>query len=196
MDKKLIDYIFNGYQSVDRLPEDPEGSLLFGSATSNTIAICQVWEIDESKAMDLDSQALVNGIHNSLDPNQALIEVGCDKSLSGHDYIYSIVKTLKEPNGVQYFVLCHYWSDDSVLNFQGFFDEVGTTGTRDSMIYSSLLQQHSYEEIQNKWWFDPYDNNFKHQTLMNLSEKKELDEYFPEHPLSLARAFIEKIKQS
>ena len=196
MNTKLIDYIFSDYQSVDRLPEDPEGSLPFGIATSNAMAICQVWEIDESNAMELDSKALVKGIHNSLAPNQALIEVGCDKSKSGHDYIYSIVKTLKEPSGVQYFVLCHYWDEDSVLNFQGFFDEVGTTGMRDSMFYSSMLQQHSSEEIQSKWWFDPYDENFKHETFMNLSEIKDLDQYFPEHPLSLARAFIEKIKQS
>lgn len=196
MNKKLINSVFSGYQTVDRLPGDPEGSLPFGIVTSNAMAVCQVWEIDKSKAMELNSHALVSGIHKSLAPNQALIEVECDKSGSGHDYIYSIVKTKKEPSGVQYFVICHYWDDDSILNFQGFFDEVGTTGMRDSMFYSNLLQQHSSEEIQRKWWFDPYDENFEHQTLMNLSEVKELDEYFPEHPLTLARAFVDKIKQS
>ena len=46
-----------------------------------------------------------------------------------------------------------------------------------------------------KWWFDPYDKDYKHPFLMNLSEKEEYDELFPDHPLSQCRKFVKYITE-
>lgn len=194
MNQHLIKRIFKGYQQVDRLDKDPADSIPFCISTSNTMALCQVWPISAAQAMERNPKRLIQGIHQSLAPNQALIEVDCGRTASGKDFIYSIVKTLKEPHGVQYFVLLHYWeTPTSVLNFQGFFDETGTTGIGDNMVFALLGEKHSFEEREKIWWFDPYDDKFEHKTLMNQSEKAELDQFFSEHPLSIARDFIKRI---
>ncbi len=194
MNQNLIRRIFKGYQLLDTLDTDPGDSVCYGFTTSNTIALCQAWTISPDSAMELNPKVVIDGIHHSLAPNQALIEVDCGKTASGKNFIYSIVKTLKEPHGVQYFVMLHFWeNDNSILNLQGFFDETGKTGFRDSMIFAVLCGHASHEEVQSKWWFDPYDDSFEHPALMNLSEKVDFDEMFPEHPLSLARNFISRI---
>lgn len=194
MNQLLINRIFKGYQQCDRLDTDPEGSIPFGIATNQTYAICQVWPITPDQAMDLNSNQLIDGIHHSLQPNQALIEVNCGKTASNKDYIYSIVKTLKEPHGAQYFVLLDYWeTPSSVLRFQGFFEENGTTGVRDASIFSAFAKNHPTDVVRVNWLFDPYDPNFKHPTLMNQSERPEFDSFFPEHPLSMAREFAGRV---
>ena len=43
------------------------------------------------------------------------------------------------------------------------------------------------------WFKDPYDESYTKGVLMNLSEKEEFDEIFPNHPLTEARAFIDFI---
>ncbi len=104
MNQNLIRRIFKGYQLLDTLDTDPRDSVCYGLTTSNTIALCQAWTISPDSAMELNPKVVIEGIHHSLAPNQALIEVDCGKTASGKNFIYSIVKTLKEPHGVQY---CH-----------------------------------------------------------------------------------------
>jgi len=40
------------------------------------------------------------------------------------------------------------------------------------------------------WVADPYDPTYMQGALMNLSEKEEYDEAFPNHPLSQARKIV------
>ena len=44
-----------------------------------------------------------------------------------------------------------------------------------------------------RWTQDPYDPDYRKGFLMNRSEAQELDESFPEHPLSVARKLAEFI---
>lgn len=194
MNKELLNRVFSGYQLTDRLDTDPVDSFTFFTTTPYAMAFCQVWPIRPENAMDLDRDGLIQGIHNSLAPNQALIEVDCGATENGNEYIYSIVKTMLEPNGVQYVVLLHYWASSAeVLNFQGFFEERGTTGIRDATVFSAFGPDISFDEKRRLWTFDPYDDSFVHPTLMNQSELADYDRYFPEHPLSLARIFVKRI---
>lgn len=73
--------------------------------------------------------------------------------------------------------------------------EIGTTGIRDAFVLNRFLENGkvTFDENGLKNWFeDPYDPAFKEGTLMNKSEREEYDTEFPQHPLSIARASIDK----
>jgi len=135
-------------------------------------------------------QSIIDGIHKTLADNQALIEVRAGMTKRSYHYIYSIVKTKRESSGVQYFLLMQIMYGHVVLNIKAFFDERGMTGVRDTTIWE-LAYRDGIVSVKDdsKWWFDPYDKNYKHPWLMNLSEKEEYDKMFPEHPLSQCREF-------
>ena len=94
--------------------------------------------------------------------------------------------------------------DDTIYFISGSFDEAGITGMRDSTAYALILnaKRDAGDEIdvetfmENGWFRDPYDPDYKKGFLMNLSEKPELDELFPEHPLSVARALVKFVVEN
>lgn len=183
------------YQKLKTLPEDPEGCITYGKQTENALSIVSVFPILPSQAMDFDGkELLIDGIHHTLSKNQALIEVDAGFIQSGKRYIYSIIKTHQE-SGVQYFLLLHIAEDESVTAVKAFFDEQGTTGIRDNIVFE--LYRRKYPDFNMKEWFrDPYDDSFNAEYLMNLSEQEQFDEYFPQHPLSVCRQLIKHIKEN
>ena len=78
------------------------------------------------------------------------------------------------------------------------------TGQRDSIGIMLLMkykeqsgQPADMTDIMNNEWFrDPYDPEYRKGFLMNQSEKAELDSLFPEHPLSVARALIRYVVEN
>ena len=125
-----------------------------------------------------------------MSERQGLIEVDTGKTASGADYIYSIVKTLKDPHGVQYTLTYQIVMADEAIHLQGFFDEIGTTGIRDTMIYELYRKEGKLSDNTAEWMQDPYDDGYMKGIRMNLSEKEEFDKSFPEHPLSMARELV------
>lgn len=154
-----------------------------------------IFPITQSEAMDFNGREdLIHGIHNSLARNQALIEVNAGQLDSGKPFIYSLIKT-KQENGVQYFLLMHIKERGSVTAVKAFFDEMGTTGERDAIIYE--VYRRKFPDFSTEdWCCDPYVENFKADYLMNLSEQEQFDEYFPYHPLSQCRQLIRFIKEN
>lgn len=76
--------------------------------------------------------------------------------------------------------------------------EIGTTGIRDAFVLNRFLENGKVTFDGNglkNWFEDPYDPAFKEGTLMNKSEREEYDTEFPQHPLSIARASIDKAIQ-
>ena len=79
-----------------------------------------------------------------------------------------------------------------------FFQEHGITGTRDTVTFEQCRRE-NIVTINEKtgeiigWNYDPYNQNFTKGLLMNLSEQKGVDEYFPNHPLSQCRLFIKEL---
>ena len=187
----------NGFVRIETLPEDPEGTLAYGMLTEMSQSFVRVYPIESEKSMDYDDEvSLVNGIHRTLADTQALIEVGSGKTECDRRYIYSIVKNKLEPSGVQYFLLMHIELEefDKAICYNAFFDERGTTGVRDTTIFSFLCKEGiiSMDDLS-KWTFDLYDSNFKHPFLMNMSELEQFDEYFPIHALSVGRQLIKYV---
>lgn len=188
-----------GYLKLNNMPDDPEGSVSYGMKTSSCGSFIQAFPIGMNRAMDFrNAQPTIDSIHKTLSDTQALIEVKVGITKRDYPYAYSIIKNKKEPSGVNYFMLLQVAYGHAVLNIKAFFDEIGTTGIRDTMIFELAIRQGIVSTTDTKnWWFDPYDKDSQHPYLMNVSEKEEYDEAFPEHPLSQCRKFakylIEKL---
>lgn len=85
-----------------------------------------------------------------------------------------------------------YRKKDNFVN--GFFEEYGTTGIRESNVFAMYRKDHPDEEDPFKGWSrDPYDASFTKGFLRNLSEHQQFDRFCPGHPLSLARAYVDYI---
>jgi hypothetical protein len=188
----LNQFYKDGWQRLNRLPDDPEESVSLGKATPSAYCFAQIFPIITQDAMPYDyPEEIIDGIHRALANNQALIEVKCGQTSNGQKIVHSIVKTQMTPSGVNYFVRANIFKKDSVFEVRATFEETGLTGQRDNAIFEVARQQGivSMDDTSN-WMFDPYDPSFKRPYLMNLSEQEQFDEHFPEHPLTQARRFI------
>lgn len=186
------------YKLLEKAPEDPMYCVNYGMNTTNNISFIQSFPISARSTMDYyNVQKIISGIHQSLGENQALIEVKAGKTKNNRQYVYSIVKTLNKPSGVQYFMLMHIAYENIAINVNGHFIETGMTGLRDTTIWELAYREGIVSSTNNsKWCFDPYDKTLKRSYLMNLSEKEEYDEMFPDHPLSQCRKFVKLITQT
>lgn len=182
------------FQQVDSMPEDPEESIPLMAQSNNAVCLVVLQPLSPEDAMPFDNpKGVIDGIHECLSEEQGLIEVEVGGK-AGSRYIYSIVKTIKNPNvpeGVQYALALDKEYGDEMIHALGFFDEQGTTGMRDSMVFAMFRPESDLEKRMSEWAFDPYDPEYKHGRLMNQSELIGFDEHFPAHPLSMARKFAQ-----
>lgn len=175
------------YTRLDSMPGDAPGSVALGAEGGGARCFLMAEPIGPADAMPFDDDApIIDGIHEALADDQGIIEVGHGKTKGGNPYAYSVVKTAQEASGVQYSLTLHVKAGESVASVQGFYDEMGLKGMRDSVIFDRYRAHGS----KGPWRSDPYDPERTAGNLMNLSERAEYDAAFPEHPLSLARAFV------
>ena len=176
------------YQKVDSMPDDPEGAIPYMVQTENAMCFALIFPEDESKSLPRNKESLIAGIRQFLGENQGLIQVE-----TADDHVYSIVKTLNEPSGVQYILTYQKFYPEFILNIQAFFEEIGTTGMRDSLVYGWCRKQNLVGTDADPlagWTRDPYDETIGEGALMNLSELEQFDEQFPGFPLTMCREFI------
>lgn len=193
--KGLMISIPECYQRVDSMPDDLEGSVSLMAQTESALCLVTLQEAAPAEVMPFDDpQSVINGIHECLGDDQGLIEVKSG-GVDGDRWIYSIVKTLKNldiPEGVQYTLTIDKEYGDDAIHAQGFFDEVGTTGLRDSFVFQQFANTNGFDEANAAWSSDPHDANYDHGILRNKSELDKFDAMFPTHPLTMARelAFV------
>lgn len=194
--KSLLD-LPKEYNVFKKTSAAPMYGVNYGKKTSNCVSFMQSFPISARRTMDYyNIQKIISGIHQSLGENQALIEVKAGRTKNYRQYVYSIVKTKGKPSGVQYYMLMHIAYGNVAINVNGHFIETGTTGLRDTMVWELARREGIVSSSDNsKWCFDPYDKTLKRPYLMNLSEKEEYDEMFPDHPLSQCRKFIQMVIQ-
>lgn len=183
------------YQKADSTLDDQEGSAVLFARSEMALCFVTLQQIDARDAMPFDEETVIRLVHDDLDEDQGLVEVDSGVA-GGHRYIYSIVRSFKEdnsaPGGVQYILCFHVESDARrCAHIQGYFDEVGTTGIRDSIVYS--LQGKDGIPKPAKWARDPYDPVRENGKLSNYSEDARFDAMFPAHPLSIARETLASI---
>ncbi len=187
------------FQQVKSMPDDPEGSMAYMTGNEEFQAFALVYPIPTDSAMPYnDDASIIYGIHNTVSEEQALIEVNSGETKSGKPYVYSIVKTQMKPHGMQYTLILHIKDSDAVSScLRSFFSESGMTGQRDTMVYAALSQNGTVKMGDTSTWMrDPYNSNLKDRFLMNLSEREEFDQYFPNHPLTVARLTVKEIVEN
>ena len=198
------------YKKVRSLPEDPPDSSSYGLETEGAQILLTVYpkSMDQAMAFDNDRN-VIDSIHAALDSNQGLIEVKSGRTAAGRKYIYSIVKTVMldrtehaeggPSRGVQYCLTMDIAFDGFAATVQGFFNENGTTGVRDTAIFNLLRSTSAItvsEDSVTGWLRDPYDDSWSRGILMNRSEDPAYDEAFPLHPLSEARKLVQALTDS
>ena len=194
LDIKKYAKIPEGYQILERLPEDPADCITFGIMYETAMVQISAHSIPVDKAIPFNVEHTIEGTRHFLSPDQALIEAGNGKTAEGNPFVYTIVKMKMEPSGVQYILHLNEWIGDECFQIHGQFVENGMTGMRDTTIYSYLRQEGILKEAGDpNWWRDPYDDNDPHPFKMNLSELEQFDEAFPGHPLSLCRDYLKTV---
>ena len=194
MEKKKINYndktifIPDYYEEAELSPEAPEGIIAFTTDTEHAYCVVQISQEDYSKSLPRVQKDLLEGIRMYLGENQGIVKVEV-----GDDYVYAIVKNLKEPRGLVYFLTYQKFCDDGIIDVRGQFEEIGMTGMRESVVVSQCMSEKliSLKDGRMEGWAkDPYDENVTTGALMNLSEDEKYDEQFPDFPLSMCREFV------
>ena len=173
---------------------------MFGIRTEDFDAIILKCIVPEQVAMDFeDSQSIIDDFHNDMPENAGLIETGHGKTENMNKYVYYIMKHgIKDDDsnhlGNEYTMNMNVKIDNDVYFIQSSFVEQGTTGIRESIILSAMVEEYgSLENAWKHWNEDPYDPTYLDDFLMNISEDEQYDELFPNHPLSKAREFVDYV---
>lgn len=184
------------FAKMNSMPDDPPLSVPYGYETEKAECFVMIQPIQLEQAMPFEHpEAVVDGIHHALGDNQGLIDVKTGKTNASRNYIYSIVKTLNETRGVQYCLTMHLDFQDYAVQVQGFFDELGTTGVRDAIVYALTRGERTGDPL-NGWVQDPFDPGYTRGVPMNRSENEKYDAQFPAHPLSELRKFLSVLVES
>ena len=138
-----------------------------------------------------NAQPIIDGIHECLTEKQGLVEAVVGKTQYNKLISYSIVKSARETSGMIYILTMHFKKNGKALCLKGHFEEHGVTGVRDNTVYEYAMRKKLIKEDTKEGWFkDPYDAKYTRGIRMNLSESRQFDSRFPEHPLSQLRKLI------
>ncbi|MBR4737835.1 MAG: hypothetical protein IK051_09245 [Rhodocyclaceae bacterium] len=183
------------FQQVDSTPDAPPQSVPFMTKSENALCLVIAYPIPPEFSMPLDSEVLASLMYDEIDKNQGLIQVG-----AGKDHVFGIVKALKPEGGIQYILaLERHYDEDTILRIQGFFDEEGITGLRDTTVYELCRREGTVGSEDDPfcgWREELYDDSYAVEAQKNLSEEEKYDEMFPAHPLSMCRAFVRTVTSS
>ena len=182
----------DAYKPLPRKPDDPEWITGFALHTGNADIFIAVHPLDPDIELPYDApDGLAGSIRARLPEGHAIVEAGSGATDAGKRYAYCITKQLREPSGVQYNLVFQIEQTDGPANVRGFFNEVGTTGVRDAMVFELRARElGGMQKAADGWMRDPYDPNLTEGFLKNGSEDSEYDAMFPAHPLSEARRLV------
>ena len=139
---EIPDYLMQ----IEIYPEDPPNAVSYGQQTENASNFMLIFPINLNESLPFDSpQIIIDSIHRNMNKNQGLIEVNVGNTKSGKKYVYSIVKTLIDSQGVQYALIFQIKSSNSVINIQSYYENY-TKGIRMNLSedskYDKLFPEH------------------------------------------------------
>ena len=202
------------YQRMPALDDDPQGCVNYATTTAAAQGVVQAYPISKDEAMNFGHpQEVIDHLHETLGASQAVIEVEDGTNSNGMPYIYSIVKSRANGEadtsasdaadhrdygrpsewggGTQYTLIFHGLCGHEVFCVRALFTERGVTGKREAAVWNYLRDRGVVSDHDtSKWARDPYDRSMVRSYLMNLSERADFDEAFPDHPLSVCRALV------
>lgn len=196
---KGYEYVQNG-QSLyaemyhHRTARDVE---MFQNLRSSSYGNITISHIERADAMPFgDKDALIRGIHASLNDDQGLIEVESGVAPRGYEYIYSIIKTYHQDElNVNYCLRLNLRNSDEIIEALATYFEAGTTGMRSAMGWNMAMKAGFEQDDESPhrikgWAQDPYDPDYKKGCRMILAERAGLDGLFPDDPLSQVRELV------
>lgn len=201
-DEVQYKYLPEHYQFFEEIQEPqlgmPKGAVIYGVLIGQTKAILATWEVSASASMDFNNpQGVINYLHENMEDHEGVVEVMHGNTKAGYPFIYNILKQHLHDNGMPgngYLLNMNIQIGEQIYFINGFFEEYGTTGIRDNAVFGKYQQDHpNLENPFDGWSRDPYDSDYKKGFLMNLSESRQFDKFFPEHPLSQARTYVSYI---
>ncbi len=151
------------------------------------------YPISEEELMPFPQPELLAGIRLYLSQNQGIIAVHSGRTPSGLPFLYSIVKNVERngPVSTVNYLLTVQILLDQFYEFRGQFVTEGVSGIRESVVMNQVMASlpagKSMADVE--WAKDPYDSRAT-GVLMNHSENERYDASFPEHALSMLRAFL------
>lgn len=131
---------------------------------------------------------IVESFNSESQEKHGLLEIEEGETKRGIKFIWFLAKEIKKPEGtgVVYFARFQLLNGDDSNELSIYFDEIGMTGFRDSMIFAKLGMKN-----MESWTFNPFRPENKKCFLMNLSEDRKYDCMFPNHPLTKIRELIQ-----
>lgn len=177
------------------LMNSTETKLKYTSSDSDPMII-EVFK-PNGKMKEEDSQAIMLAYRDWTRKQTAKIggglimceEVLTENGIIGYESITKIPK--KEGRGMDYtyFLNLNNYKEQRMYQFRVMVFEMNPTGLRDNISMHPIcnITGIDIEELMSLYRQDPYDKKYKEGNLMNISEKKEFDIYFPFHPLSIIR---------
>lgn len=179
-----------------------DGSALYRKQTEN--ADCYILLSRSDRAHSLcgkSREELIAEFHAGQEDNQGLLEVGAGVTARGWTYGYCLFKNHDigpVPGGMTYGAALSMEKDGEAIEAGGRFEEIGTTGERESLGFFLAAKAGLVGRADEKgrligWMEDPYDPAFTKGALMNISEREGLDSLLPAHPLSQAREFLHAV---
>ena len=116
-------------------------------------------------------------------------EVLTENGIVGYESITKIPKREGRGMDYTYFLNLNDYKEQKMYQFRIMVFEMNPTGLRDNISMHPIcdITNTDIEELMSLYRQDPYDKEYKDGNLMNISEKKEFDSFFPFHPLSIIR---------
>jgi len=129
--------------------------------------------------------------------NGGIIKVEIEE-VQNIEVVETIFKFPMESHGVGYIGSITIPFRDCSFVIKAQCQEMGNTGFRDTVVFQKMMGDGVIKREDGKvagWFKDPYDENLQEGPLMNLSEAEEFDVDFPEHPLSIIRDGMAKVRR-
>lgn len=196
------------YRIIEKNATIPVGkagaATIYGTHTDYTHAVAACVEVssEESMAFD-DAQGLIDYLHENMDAMSGIIEVASGTARNGGRYIYYILKHANVAEdgtrlGNSYSMNLNIQIGNTIRFVMCDFVETGTTGIRDSSIFSLCQSAGEFcgDDPFEGWSADPYDVNYRNGFLMNKSEREEYDDLFDSHPLAVLRGLKKYIVEN
>lgn len=117
-------------------------------------------------------------------------------SIKEFSAIKTIFKFPLKPSGMRYLGSLTFPFADFSYVMKVDCPEYGTTGIREALIYSKVMQNVNPQDPYKGWFEDPYDPTRKDLVMLNKSENQEYDRLFSDHPLSRLRQYLLTIENS
>ncbi|MGG8496491.1 hypothetical protein ACQY1Q_08745 [Tenacibaculum sp. TC6] len=116
-------------------------------------------------------------------------EVLTENGIIGYESITKVPKREGRGMDYTYFLNLNNYEKQRMFQFRIMIFEMNPTGLRDNISMHPICEITGIDigELFSLYRQDPYDKEYKEGNLMNISEKKDFDKYFPFHPLSIIR---------